>query len=541
MNSEQATEIWQVDAHGRIFEADFAEMTRWIDEGALLRQDKVRKGNLRWIEAGKVPALVAVFNSKDNGQPTPPPNISTTRLGPSSFGGVSTQYPVNTDLGNVSASVSSPEDGEFCSVHSDAPAKYICGTCSSVFCKACPNSYGGNVKICPMCGAMCEPVSLIVNPASHIDYPDVGTFGFGDFANAIAYPLRFKASLILGAVMFALLSLGQMVVAFGGIFVMWGAIACFMLANTLTFGILANTAENFSQGKLDENFMPSFDDFSIWDDVVHPFFLMIGVYLSSFGPLIVVTLIAFFMISNSIRNDVDPIRTGVASSVAPDLSYAANAVKQSEKINEMMRRNEDIQKKRVAAMENGEVPVNDAYAAGPGVDVRGVEDDDMMAMQRQIQQARRDQLESTIGKAPETVAKERAELIKQILGYGAILLVVGGICIIWGLFYYPAACAVAGYTRSFAATLNPSVGLNTIRVLGVDYLKILVMGFILLIATGVVRGLFATLLAPFNMPAMGNIPASVLSSLFGFYVSVVFSCILGFALYKSAEKLKLCR
>lgn len=541
MNGEQTTEVWQVDAHGRIFDTNFVEMTRWIDEGVLLRQDKVRKGNLRWIEAGKVPALLAVFNAKENGPQITPPVVSITKLGPDSFGNAPSSNPPNLDSGVVTSTVSMPDGGEFCSVHTDAPARFVCGTCASVFCKACPNSYGGNVKICPMCGAMCEPVNTEPTIYASIEYPSVGKFGFDDFARAIAYPFRYKTSLIFGAVMFMFLSIGQLVVAFGGIFMMWGAITCFMLANTLTFGILANTVENFSQGKLDENFMPSFDDFSLWDDVIHPFFLMIGVYLSSFGPLIVVTVIAFFVVAGSIGKQPTAVQAETARSVAPELPHAAKALRQSEKINEMVRRNADEQKRRVEAMERGDIPVDDAYAAGPGLNAQSIKDENAASMEEQIQQARRDQLESAVGKSPETVAKERAELIKQILGYGAILLVVGGICLLWGIFYYPAACAVAGYTRSFGATINPAVGLNTIRVLGIDYVKVLIMGVALAIAAGVFSGILAALFSPFNMPGMGNIPASAISSLFGFYLSVVFSCVIGFVLYRSADKLRLCR
>ncbi|HSU24369.1 MAG TPA: hypothetical protein VLI65_00175, partial [Pyrinomonadaceae bacterium] len=69
MMNEQTLELWQVDANGKIFDTSFAELIVWIGEGSLLRQDKVRKGNLRWIEAGKVPSLIAVFNAKDNGVP----------------------------------------------------------------------------------------------------------------------------------------------------------------------------------------------------------------------------------------------------------------------------------------------------------------------------------------------------------------------------------------------------------------------------------------------------------------------------------------
>ena len=86
METEQTQELWQVEAAGKRFETTFAEMTSWIAEGSLLKIDRVRKGNLRWIEAGKVPSLLAVFNAKDNGQPLPPA-VTITKLGPSTMPG----------------------------------------------------------------------------------------------------------------------------------------------------------------------------------------------------------------------------------------------------------------------------------------------------------------------------------------------------------------------------------------------------------------------------------------------------------------------
>ncbi|MBK6590771.1 MAG: hypothetical protein IPG22_21065 [Acidobacteria bacterium] len=112
---------------------------------------------------------------------------------------------------------------------------------------------------------------------------------------------------------------------------------------------------------------------------------------------------------------------------------------------------------------------------------------------------------------------------------------------LWGLFYFPAASAVAGYTRSFGATLNPAVGLDTIRRLGFDYVKILAFGLLLAIASGMVGGVIGAILSPFDLPRVGNLPATAIGSLFGFYFSVVFSCVIGFALYKNAERLKLFR
>ncbi len=82
-----------------------------------------------------------------------------------------------------------------------------------------------------------------------------------------------------GAILFAVFSFGQSAASIGGMFMMFSALFCVMASNMLTFGILANTVENFSQGKLETNFMPDFDDFSMWDDVVHPFFLSIAAYI----------------------------------------------------------------------------------------------------------------------------------------------------------------------------------------------------------------------------------------------------------------------
>src|SRR2546421_12192794 len=77
MEGQATPEIWQIEASGQVYEAPFEELTAWIAQGSLLRIDRVRKGNLRWIEAGKVPALLDFFNAKDAAAP-PPPVITTT-------------------------------------------------------------------------------------------------------------------------------------------------------------------------------------------------------------------------------------------------------------------------------------------------------------------------------------------------------------------------------------------------------------------------------------------------------------------------------
>ena len=538
-------EIWQVETNGHIHDTNFAEMTSRIDNGSLHRTDLVRKGNLRWIEAGKVPSLLEFFNAKDTAAP-PEPVITTTHtevLGvsepPASAGGLNAV--VNPTFGQTN-NINEPQSAaDVCAMHPDIAASYICNTCTNLFCKACPNSYGGTVKICPFCGAMCSSLEKVVEAKAESSQYSAAVssgFGFADFGRAIAYPFKFKTSLVLGAIMFMFFSIGQSAMSFGGIFMFSSVIFCALLANTLTFGVLANTVENFSQGKIGLNFMPTFEDFSLWDDVVHPFFLSIGVYISSFGPLIAVGLIAFFMVVGTVNKEMNGLQSDAARTINPELPYAANAVKQSEKVKELLKSTQENQKKRVESLKKGVIEPNATFPANAPINS---EEQDFERINKMISDQRKAQLESAVGKTPETVANERAELLKQILGYGTVFIIIGGVCLLWGLFYFPAACAVAGYTRSFTATLNPSVGIDTIRRLGGDYVKILLMGLSIVLMSGIIGSVLNLIFSSFDMPGVGNVPARAIGSLFGFYFSVVFSCVIGFALYKASNKLKLYR
>ena len=212
MDAETNQEIWEIEANGRAVQTDFDELTTWISTGSLLRIDRVRKGNLRWIEAGKVPSLIEFFNAKDAEGPSPP-TVSTTTT---EILGVAPQA---QQFVNAPPAQSQEPLSEMCSMHPDAPAKFVCDTCLNHFCNACPNSYGGSVKICPFCGAMCRSfaeVAAAAQQASGFQYANGEGFGFSDFGEAIAYPFKFKASLVLGALMFMVFSIGQGVVGFGG-------------------------------------------------------------------------------------------------------------------------------------------------------------------------------------------------------------------------------------------------------------------------------------------------------------------------------------
>jgi hypothetical protein len=544
-------EIWQIEVGGQIYEAPFAELPDWIGEGSLQPDDKVRKGNLRWIEAKRVPTLVPFFNAKAKGEPMPL-LVTKTEVSPVSEPSVETlssEPPVTKTVGVAGSvrrsddipipvlSVDRHSDAGLCAIHPTMESAYLCNDCGKGFCKPCPKSYGGSVKICPMCGALCTAVGQVrAQQQQAALYSDALTSGFGssDFFNAISFPFRFKSSLFFGALMFMFFTIGQSASGLGGIFMVAASLISFMLANMLWFGVLANTVDNFSQGKIEENFMPSFDDFSMWDDVVHPFFLYVAVVISSFGPFILTAIIGVYLVTSTVASQMNTFQSEIERLPGTQYYAGREPLEQSKKVKEVIgdisdKHEEVINEHEQAAMGNSNVVA---------VDNETKEQEELWRM---AQESRKAGLESAFGKTKETREKESREMITNLLNLAAPIVVIGAITFLWGLFYFAAACAVAGYTRSFVATINPITGLDTIKRLGGTYAKIVFMVIGLLIAMATANTFFGMILSPFDLPGFGNLPAKALGSMFTFYVSVVFSCILGYALFKNSDKLQLLR
>lgn len=524
-------EIWQVDVNGQIYETNFAGLAEWINEGSLLPQDKVRRGNLRWLEAGKISMLYGFFNAKELGVPLPVVPTTTNQAVEQS----STTETVNSVTNIVSqpnvietAAIETvgqnfqtaiqpnlpppPQNTNVCARHADADPVYVCESCDNVFCKACPSSYG-SVKICPFCDAMCKKLDEVVKKKQQtIQYQAAVSqgFGFTDFGNAVAYPFRFKVSLVLGALMFMFFTLGRSAPAIGGFYMYAATLFCMLLANTLTFGILANTVENMAQGKIELDFMPSFDEFSIWDDVVHPFFLSIGVYLISFGVLIAIIIGGIWYSLRSITSQTNKV-----------------LIERAQQIGDA--------KREGTITQNGEIPVR--QEENTPEQQRALEDGDMPKFMQLKQEQRQKEFESTSAFSPESEQLESQAIRENLLKLGIPILLLAFLSFLWGIFYFPAACAVAGYTRSFAAVVNPSVGLDTIKHLGFDYVKILFMCAILVIFTLVLSVFLELIFSPLNLPRIGNFPAIIIGSLFQFYIWIVFSLIIGYALFKNSARL----
>lgn len=540
MNEQNQPEIWQVEVAGNIYEANFDELQEWVNEGSLQPDDKVRRGNLRWIEAKRVPALIPFFNAKTTGV-VPNLHVNTVKNEPpvsqqptpvAAVTSIPSQSKANAQ--DSVASIGKTEElPNVCHRHKDAPSFYLCDGCGNGYCKACPSSYGGSVKICPDCGQMCRGIETEVklkNRSSSISGMD-GSFGLGDLINAFAYPFKYKPSLVLGGFMYMVFTLGQSARGIGGIILTAAALICFMLANTLTFGVLSYTIGNFAQGKFDTDFMPAFDDFSIWDDVLHPFFLSVATYLVSFGPFVLTMLAAMYLVMSSVANQVETFQTDLQKIPGTPYYDGREVGDQSVEVAKVVTKDPEETAKSVERE-----TLNAEFGDVVGKDRETL---DQEKLWQKIRESRKDQMESVVGQADKQQQFESQAMIAGMLKLAGPLVIVGMITFLWGVFFFPAACMVAGYTRSFFATLNPLVGLDTIKRLGFDYVKTLLMAFLLVIVLSIIAVPVALLFYPFNMPGVGNLPATAVNALVSFYFSVVFSCLLGFLLYKTSGRLKL--
>lgn len=533
-------ETWQVDVGGTVYEAPFAELPDWISEGSLQPEDKVRRGKLRWIEARKVPQLVPFFNAKAKGEP-PPVVVSETVQAAVSQTVAEPQIAIpampvthvvpsaNTVNQIAPADVA---DNSRCANHADVPSKYICSGCGAGFCKGCPRSYGGSVRICPACGELCRDADAVAAASVAASSATLGgdAFGFGDLGYSFGHPFRFGTSLVLGGILYTFLSLGQSAAGLGGIFMVATALIAVMATNAISFGVLANTVDNFSKGAIDSNFMPDFEDFSIWEDVVHPLFLSLAAYISSFGPFILAAIVGVYLIFSAVSSKVESINADLER--IPGTHYYAqrDVAEQSSEVKRVLTEAADGKNEQIASV------TEPTGAPTPVIDEDAREQEELWAMAQQHRQA---QLESVIGPSPETRDAQFQEFLSGFLQLAAPLVVVLMLTFLWGLLLYPAACAVAGYTRSFAATINPGTALNTIRHLGFDYVKLLLFGLILSIFSGIVIAIPTMLLTPFDMPGVGNLPAKAVGAFIGFYFWAVYACLIGLMLFRNRDKLAL--
>ncbi|HXD30030.1 MAG TPA: DUF4013 domain-containing protein [Pyrinomonadaceae bacterium] len=483
-------EQWRVSTIEGIFETDLDTLRQWIVEGCVQPTDKVCKGKLSWIEAGKAPMLRAAFQG-EYVPTTPPPSAVVTepvaelppsvQVQPEEF---DEQPPVYEEEAREDFVVRELENS--CHNHPDVSPAFVCRVCATPFCAECPRFVGATkIPVCPLCGDMCKPFDEVRKRIQHQSFQNSG-FGLADLGRALAYPFHHKIALVFGAAVYGFLQLAGF----------RGKIVAFVIM----FGCISHVISQVAWGKLNRSFLPDFSAFSLWDDLAVPIGLGIGITVVTWGPALALILAIFMGVINS-----------------PAITPPIHAPTETEQKSNLLTP-EDL-----SALTDPEADPKKLAAANEKL--HGGRPDAIIAKQAKESQ---EQLNDPTGDL-----KKLAGLV-----YLPILLaVLFLLSILWGIFYGPMALCVAGYTEHFGSVINPLVGLDTIRRMGLTYFKAFGMVIMLQIVGFVISVIVAIITAPFSMPFFGNLPANFIDGSFTFYFNLVIACVLGLSLHKCADRL----
>jgi hypothetical protein len=281
-------DAWQVMVNGEVYEADLDTIKQWIVEGAVQPQDKVRRGKLNWLDAGRVPALRAAFSGADVplGPTASDPaasapqtyggttyggeglNQSTYGAAPSGYGSASTYgTPTGAAYGHAHAHIA--RANLVCHNHPATPATHGCLSCGTGFCKSC-RKIVNNITLCAVCGQFCKPVEELKKQAAVATDMDSG-FGLNDLGRAIMYPLANPVGLVIMTIVYGLLLLAG-----------WRG---WLLATALTLSCMSVAINRLSMGRYDEGYMPDLSA-GIFEIFISPLKLAVAIAIIAFGPLI---------------------------------------------------------------------------------------------------------------------------------------------------------------------------------------------------------------------------------------------------------------
>src|SRR5215204_5395513 len=292
------TEIWQVSTHDGVYQADLPTLKQWVAEGVVLPTDRVRKGSLNWIDAGRAPMLRRVFSGEERVEVPEPqpahdaahvePQVGAMHLPPqtppdlglagdaATVAGLASEPSVTGAQDKAGATwaepelTSAPTLSSSCHFHPVQAATLVCRTSGATFCRSCPNRVGtSSVLLCALCGGFCDPLEILTERLALYERQGE-SFGLSDLRQALAYPFRHLASLLGGALLYGFLLLtgmrGQ------------------LLATALVFGCISLVVRRVAYGNLQRDFLPDFSEFSFWDDVIVPCALGVGVTVVTLGP-----------------------------------------------------------------------------------------------------------------------------------------------------------------------------------------------------------------------------------------------------------------
>jgi hypothetical protein len=546
----QNQELWQVEVAGNVYETDFAGLTQWIAESSLLPEDKIKCGERPWVQAKLVPALSPYFGGQ---APLASVNVATTtenfaagenennvifedptiNLGgtlPNTSVGFAPfesepevkpeVVPPSAPIGQFSGAPAA--DGKGCRLHPVREATFACRQCLSLFCSECPRTIA-KVRLCPLCGDMCnphgtgasQPVKSSAGKMVTAKSPYVDPhFTIEDLITSLMYPFRFPFALLAVGISSSLLGvgayLGLFTAAIGGLFPgLMAVLVCGTLLVASVYGSASKAVSQVAYGNIDESFLPDTEDFSIWNTILAPCFLGLGTFAISWGPAMLVVAIGLRVVLSAMGDmpkelKAPPPEQQQAMRTVPGNGFAEQDPLQRE-IEGNSRASEANAIKRIQDLQKT-VPTS------PFGMVPGAQPNEQMKQ--------------------EVVAAMVKKLMPRLIPLVFLLLLTG----LWGIFYFPCALAVAGYTESVGATLNPLVGFSMMRQMGANYFKAFGSYLLIGVASLFIYGAVMLITAPLES-TFGQTPAHFVSNIISFYFYLVIACIFGRALYRSHERI----
>jgi hypothetical protein len=493
MTEQNQNEIWQVMIGEELHEADLETLKQWVINGQVQPEDMVRKGNLRWIEAHRAPALRSAFSGEP--EPTPPPTPKLTLVYDSSANKQDAQP--SEELFNPAYDFAQAHETERkitskteCINHADVAPKYMCRSCYATFCKEC-TKFVSNIATCALCGDLCKPYEEVRKHVALSNFQQE-SFGIVDLGRALSYPFRDPWALIGSAILYSILLVA-------------GRWRTGLVAHAIVFACMSLVIRQVSVGRFNRSFVPDFGAFSWYDDVVVPLKLSIGVTIISWGPLILLIISLVF---------------GLISFTGSGMSYA-----QEQQI-KMEQEREEFAEGYDAFINGGDPEKEKAF----------IEQAEALTPTGQMAQAHRLHEEEKMQATMEEIDPAFSTL-KTVFAAALPIIALAALAILWGVFYYPIALTIAGYTQDFWSVLNPALGLDTARTMGLVYVK----AFFMYIAISIIGAIFTTIVAiitaPFHMPFVGNMIANFINGMITFYTSLAIAFLLGLSLFKCADKL----
>jgi hypothetical protein len=176
-----------------------------------------------------------------------------------------------------------PVGPRFCKFHPKSPARFLCNKCNRTFCDLCVTSLRvghETKKSCRTCGVECVPLELQWSASA-------GSKGFfARLPGAFAYPFRGAGVfvMIVGLLIFIGLKLGAILMRTGNIRSVGMGVILEISAGGYLFTYLQSILFSTANEDRELPSLPGVDNFL--EDVLQPFFRLLGLAIVCFGPAI---------------------------------------------------------------------------------------------------------------------------------------------------------------------------------------------------------------------------------------------------------------